>query len=47
MLMLIPLAAIALIFGIFPQPMLNWINPFGENFVETVLDIGERLTITP
>jgi NADH-quinone oxidoreductase subunit M len=44
MLMLAPLAAITIIFGIFPQPLLDWINPFAESFVVTVLDVGKRLT---
>jgi NADH-quinone oxidoreductase subunit M len=47
MLMLIPLAAITFFFGIFPQPMLDWINPFAETFVEAILDVGQRLTLNP
>jgi NADH-quinone oxidoreductase subunit M len=46
-LMLTPLAIITFAFGIFPQPLLNWINPFSETFVQTVLDVGRRLTQTP
>lgn len=28
--MLYPLGVIAMVLGIFPQPLLNWINPFGD-----------------
>jgi NADH-quinone oxidoreductase subunit M len=44
-LMLIPLGAAALAFGIFPQPILDWINPFAQHFVDTVLATGKRLTL--
>lgn len=34
--MLLPLALAALFFGILPQTLLNFINPFAEEFVETL-----------
>jgi NADH-quinone oxidoreductase subunit M len=34
--MLLPLALAALFFGILPQPLLNFINPFAQEFVETI-----------
>jgi NADH-quinone oxidoreductase subunit M len=34
--MLTPLALAILFFGIFPQPLLNFINPFAEELVETL-----------
>lgn len=43
-LMLVPLAIAALIFGIFPQPLIEWINPFASEFVDAVIDTGKRLT---
>jgi NADH-quinone oxidoreductase subunit M len=43
--MLVPLCAAALFFGIFPQPVLDWINPFTEQFVTDVIDTGKRLTL--
>lgn len=42
---LIPLCFAAFLFGIFPQLILNWINPFTEEFVNTMLDTGKRLTL--
>jgi NADH-quinone oxidoreductase subunit M len=34
--MLLPLALAALLFGILPQTLLNYINPFAQEFVETL-----------
>jgi NADH-quinone oxidoreductase subunit M len=34
--MLLPLALAALFFGILPQPLLNFINPFAQEFVELI-----------
>lgn len=45
--MLIPLAIAALAFGIFPQPMLNFIDPYAQAFSELVLNTGRKLTLTP
>lgn len=41
---MLPLCGAALVFGIFPQLLLNWMNPFTENFVKVVLDTGRELT---
>ncbi len=43
-LMLIPLCFAAFFFGIYPQMILNWINPFTEGFVNIVVETGKRLT---
>jgi NADH-quinone oxidoreductase subunit M len=45
--LLLPLALAALVFGIFPQIMLNMINPFAETFSEWVIKTGKTLTINP
>lgn len=42
--MLVPLAIAALVFGIFPQPLINWINPFAQHFSDAVLTLGRSLT---
>ena len=42
-LMLIPLAMATLVFGIFPQPLLDWINPFAQQFVDTIITTGKRI----
>jgi NADH-quinone oxidoreductase subunit M len=34
--MLIPLALAVFCFGLFPQPLLNFINPFAQEFVELI-----------
>lgn len=46
-LMLAPLATATLFFGIFPQPILDWLNPFTQHFVNTVVDTGLSLTHKP
>lgn len=46
-LLLTPLCIAALLFGIFPQSILNWINPFAEQFVVIILETGKRLTLNP
>jgi NADH-quinone oxidoreductase subunit M len=43
--MLIPLGVAALAFGIFPQPLLNWINPFAQQFIDIVIDTGKSLNL--
>lgn len=43
--MLIPLACLAFLLGILPQLLLNWINPFAQQFVEHVLNTGKTLLI--
>jgi NADH-quinone oxidoreductase subunit M len=42
--MMVPLCGAALVLGIFPQVVLNWMNPFTENFVRAILDTGKQLT---
>jgi NADH-quinone oxidoreductase subunit M len=44
---MVPLCFAALIFGIFPQLVLNWLNPFTAQFVHVILDTGKQLTINP
>ena len=36
--MLISLALMVLIFGIFPQILLDYINPFAQNFSDTIFE---------
>ena len=36
--MLLPLALLALLFGIFPQLLLEYINPYAQQFSESVLN---------
>lgn len=45
--MLVPLAIAALVFGIFPQPLLDLIDPFAQYFSEYVLGKGKILTLNP
>jgi NADH-quinone oxidoreductase subunit M len=42
---MIPLCAAAFFFGIFPQVVMDWINPFTEQFVDTILNTGKQLTL--
>lgn len=44
---LAPLAIAALAFGIFPQPILEIIDPFAQQFTESVLLYGKNLTLMP
>ncbi|MGC1240114.1 MAG: NADH-quinone oxidoreductase subunit M [Chryseosolibacter sp.] len=46
-LMLVPLCIAAFVFGIFPQLILDWVNPFTEQFVDVILDTGKRFTSNP
>lgn len=41
--MLIPLSVATFVFGIFPQLLLNFINPFAQHFVKFVLDTAQKL----
>lgn len=41
--MLIPLAIAAFVLGVFPQPLLEWINPYAQQFVEDILETGKML----
>jgi NADH-quinone oxidoreductase subunit M len=45
--MMIPLAVAALLFGIFPQPLLDFIDPFSAYLTDLVLSNGKSLTINP
>lgn len=42
---MVPLCAAAFLFGIFPQPIMRWINPYTQNFVDFILDTGKQLTL--
>ena len=44
LIVMIPLCVAAFVFGIFPQWILNTINPFTEHFVDVILDTGRQLT---
>lgn len=46
-LMLFPLAAVTLFFGIYPQPMIAIIDPFAKHFAEFIISAGKSLTINP
>jgi len=41
---MVPLCGAAFIFGIFPHLALEWVNPFTDEFVRSVLEAGQRLT---
>jgi NADH-quinone oxidoreductase subunit M len=41
--MMIPLAVAALVLGIFPQPLLNLINPFAQHFTDIVISHGNNI----
>jgi NADH-quinone oxidoreductase subunit M len=45
--MLLPLAAATLFFGIYPQPMIEIIDPFAKHFAEFVLSAGKSLMLNP
>ena len=42
-LVMVPLCVAALLFGIFPQPILDWMNPFTQHFVDAMLNPGKQL----
>jgi len=44
--MFVPLTLAIVIFGIFPQPLLNVISPFAQQFVQMVLDNGKIVSAT-
>jgi len=46
-LMLVPLAMATVAFGIFPQPLIDWIDPFVQYFNELVLSVRDRVTLNP
>lgn len=41
--MLVPLAIAAFLFGVLPQPLLDWINPFAQHFTQGIINIGKSL----
>jgi NADH-quinone oxidoreductase subunit M len=43
--LLVPLAAATLVFGIFPQPLISIVDPFAKHFAEFVLSTGKSLTL--
>lgn len=45
--MLIPLAIAALVFGIFPQLLINLIDPFAQQLVDLVSGNGKSITLNP
>ncbi len=45
--MLLPLAFAALFFGIFPQLLMDIIDPFAKHFSEFVINSGKSLTLNP
>lgn len=45
LIVMLPLCLAAFVFGVFPQPVMNWINPFTERFVNAILETGERLNL--
>jgi len=45
--MLIPLAAFALLLGILPQLLMNYIDPYSQYVTDLVLRIGKELTLNP
>lgn len=45
--LLVPLGVVTLVFGVFPQPILDWVNPFAEQFVNVVISKGVSLTSNP
>lgn len=41
---MVPLCVLAFVFGIFPQLIVKWINPFAQGFVDFILGTGKHLT---
>ena len=41
--MLLPLALLALLFGIFPQLLLEYINPYAQQFSESILNTARHI----
>ncbi len=46
-LMLVPLAIVTFVFGIYPQPLIDIIDPFAQNLSDLVLSEGRKLITTP
>lgn len=47
LLMFVPLCVATFVFGIFPQLILDWVNPFTQQFVDVILNTGKRFTYNP
>jgi NADH-quinone oxidoreductase subunit M len=45
--MLVPLAVITFLCGIFPQPVIDFIDPFSQQLAEIVITTGKKLTLVP
>jgi NADH-quinone oxidoreductase subunit M len=45
--MLVPLALVTFLFGIFPQPVIACIDPFAQELATLVLTTGKKLTLLP
>lgn len=45
--MLIPLVILTILLGIFPQVLMNYIDPFAQYFTKLVLQVGKELTFNP
>ncbi|HTE32982.1 MAG TPA: NADH-quinone oxidoreductase subunit M [Chryseolinea sp.] len=45
--MLVPLALATLTFGVYPQPVINILDPFARHFAEFVMKAGHSLTLQP
>ncbi|MEO5976995.1 MAG: NADH-quinone oxidoreductase subunit M [Chryseolinea sp.] len=46
-LMLLPLAAAAIVFGIYPQPMISVIDPFASDLAQFIMNARQSITINP
>jgi NADH-quinone oxidoreductase subunit M len=46
-LMLVPLALATFAFGIYPQPIIDFIDPFAQELSKVVLTTGRKLTLVP
>lgn len=41
---MVPLCVLAFVFGVYPQPVIDWINPFAQGFVDFVVTIQKQIT---
>jgi NADH-quinone oxidoreductase subunit M len=46
-LMLVPLAVLTFLFGVYPQPLIDLIDPFARELSDMVLSAGKGLILTP
>jgi NADH-quinone oxidoreductase subunit M len=42
--LLIPLSIAIIVLGVFPNLLLQWINPYASDFANTIIETGKRLT---